>query len=981
MQFITPNDSCTKSAKHQMLAKPNLVVLLLALLPYITLLAAEPVFVDLKQYVNTAREDDGTADNGKGGWTDEGINDMFIYPPIPTGRVARNGYQFTLVDPKQADGNAVIMLRGSKRAKDKPESVTIPLKEAKARYLYFLQHSAAAVPQTPKEYALATYTLTYADGSTAELPVRDWIEIRPWWARNWYDNSGKASWPIFVGVNAYCTKWRFHVSLFACQWQNPQPDKPMKSITLKSACMAVPIIWAITLADEDFYEPEARRKTEFKRPEDVPEGYFNAKLKEERAGIYAEAVKLGYLKGVRGVEVIRGDLLAVSVDDAMGRIGSGSGAGEIEAFQKPEAFAITSASDPNYREAVRPVRVGRQTRECWNGDIGLFPHNTLYLHTFYLALPKPLDEAHTYRVTVANGLDESLTRDATLAADPAGFRSPAIKVNQVAYSSRARRYAYLGWWAGDLGAVDFAACREFGVFDEAEKKEVLKGNMAPRRANDTFSGENVLEMDLSALKPGRYHIRVVGLGRSDSFAVGGGLRELYVDSMRVFFHQRCGQELKEPWTTFKRPACHMKSYAGGYLVGNPDYKPKPNEEVREFIGGYHDAADNDCFTYHLRATAQTLVVFERFPKLFKDGDLNLPESGNKIPDLLDEARWALFFYRDHQLPDGAVPLGRGNDEDYLRDYERAHKSRPPFGILPPSNTTATEFAAVAAQFARLYAPYDKADADTFLAAARKAFAWAQKNPTKPQPEKGEELMLAWAAAELFCTTGEESYNEAVCKAFAAGHFSKYHWQFDWVAPVMWWPYAATTRENADPAVRKALREMIVKRADGKVEGTEKPAYRMGEGERGGGWGSLGGGGRQAWPCIMAHMLTGEQKYLDAAGLNADFQLGANPLSKTFITGTGVRFPGAPQINPALYHGPNKTGETLKGITVYGLAAAKPEPQKLPGWYPEQTPPWRSWRDIGWGGAEVCSEFTITETIGNTAALYAYLYAMENERRD
>ena len=280
--------------------------------------AAEPVFVDLKPYVNTPREDDGTADNGRGGWTDEGINDMFVYPPIPTGRVARNGYRFELVDPQEAAGNGVIMLRGSKRAKDKPESVTIPLKDARARYLYFLQHSAAAVSPSPKEYALATYTLTYTDGATAELPVRDWIEIRPWWARNWYDNSGKSSWPIFCGVNAYCTRWRFHVSLYACQWPNPHPDKAMKSITLKSAGMAVPIVWAITLADEDFYEPEARRKAEFQRPPDVPEGYFNGKFKQERAGIYAEALKLGYYQGMRSVEVIRGDLLAVFTAGAYG---------------------------------------------------------------------------------------------------------------------------------------------------------------------------------------------------------------------------------------------------------------------------------------------------------------------------------------------------------------------------------------------------------------------------------------------------------------------------------------------------------------------------------------------------------------------------------------------------------------------------------------------------------------------------------------
>lgn len=155
---------------------------------------------------------------------------------------------------------------------------------------------------------------------------------------------------------------------------------------------------------------------------------------------------------------------------------------------------------------------------------------------------------------------------------------------------------------------------------------------------------------------------------------------------------------------------------------------------------------------------------------------------------------------------------------------------------------------------------------------------------------------------------------------------------------------------------------------------DEAPYRVGLGDRhrGYGWGSLNGGGHYANILLLAWNLTGEQRYLDGASLNADFQLGCNPLSKTFITGMGDRPPRHPQIATYLYTGPGKTGQTVKGITVYGLADSNPP------WYPTELPPWRRWRDIGNGGAEVSSEFTITETIGASSMLYSTLHALHRQ---
>ena len=114
------------------------------------------------------------------------------------------------------------------------------------------------------------------------------------------------------------------------------------------------------------------------------------------------------------------------------------------------------------------------------------------------------------------------------------------------------------------------------------------------------------------------------------------------------------------------------------------------------------------------------------------------------------------------------------------------------------------------------------------------------------------------------------------------------WKLSQVAPICQWSYIVCKQAGVDLALQQELKTLALQRADAIVKDTEAPAYRVGRGaaERGNGWGNLNGGGRWADPCLRAYFLTRDRKYLDAACLNADFQLGANPLSRTFLTGLG-----------------------------------------------------------------------------------------------
>jgi len=170
------------------------------------IIEAEPIYINLTKYVNTPIEDDGIANNAKGGWSDEGINDMFIYPPVVSGKVSRNGFKFEIL-PIGPDKNTVIMLKGEDNSINKPEEVKISIPSVKAQFIYILQNAVKQSKGQSKNFIVANYILEYSDGTTEVFPIRDGIEIRQWWTGSWWENSGEKSWPFFIGRNLYSMKW------------------------------------------------------------------------------------------------------------------------------------------------------------------------------------------------------------------------------------------------------------------------------------------------------------------------------------------------------------------------------------------------------------------------------------------------------------------------------------------------------------------------------------------------------------------------------------------------------------------------------------------------------------------------------------------------------------------------------------------------------------------------------------------------------
>lgn len=189
------------------------------------------------------------------------------------------------------------------------------------------------------------------------------------------------------------------------------------------------------------------------------------------------------------------------------------------------------------------------------------------------------------------------------------------------------------------------ADNEFEVVDALCGTVIFTGKIGEERY-DTYSGENVRCGDLSPLAAeGCYFIRTSSGGRSYCFKIAEDIySDLMTDSIRMMYMQRCGTELDHKHAgIFAHKPCHMGK---AYLYGT--------DICTDVSGGWHDAGDYGRYTVAAALTAaEMMIAYRVYPQLFSD-DTRIPESGNGIPDILDEVRYGLDWLFKMQDSSGGV---------------------------------------------------------------------------------------------------------------------------------------------------------------------------------------------------------------------------------------------------------------------------------------------------------------------------------------
>jgi hypothetical protein len=719
---------------------------------------------------------------------------------------------------------------------------------------------------------------------------------------------------------------------------------------------------------------------------------------------------------------------------------------DVAAASAPASYRIESPDDLNYRVAAAPLEVGRKSKGvefAWYFDEWVDGHAVNHRpdhvkgHWLYLKLPYPMRSGKTYLINT-----DSLARNGktwALLFDEGKTRSEAVHVNIIGYVPTApAKFGYLYHWMGDKGSLDLKA-REgspFFLADASTGRRVFAGRIAfrmPRtqvetsRPADTphqnFLGADVWECDFSGFtEPGSYVLVVPGIGSSWPFRIASDVyREPFYHVARSLYHNRSGIELREPFTEFTRPAPHNPGVTPGFarrlFYTTTRFTEWGSEGgVRELLdagrkgnleatwGWYQDAGDWDGYISHLRVAQELLFAYEMTPGHFRDGELNIPESGNGVPDIVDEAAWLPRYCQrlhaelmakgwgtggiglrvagdaygdDEKVLPGGKKVGQGSWEDVNRDWMVS-------GEDPWSTFGYAGAAAHLAYALRLAGVPDPKGVD-WKREAIEAFAWALKN-TRAGDENVSEVSLRdkrlYAAAALFRLTGEARY-EKQFMADAAG--IKADSVLDGEGRYGPWLYALGGGPvRSDPATLARIRSAVLHTADVvTLDSSEKRALRWG-----GPFGFPMLVGQQTTPAVfegaVAYTLVKKtdpakaRRYLSALYTTCDYFLGTNSMNMTWITGVGPRSPSTLFHMDAWYNGKNRypPGYMPYGPWLKDTAGTNPTDQ---GWAHHTVYP-----DIDeWPGNEryfpnrcspMLSEFTIHQQSAPAAALFGFLTA-------
>jgi endoglucanase len=304
-----------------------------------------------------------------------------------------------------------------------------------------------------------------------------------------------------------------------------------------------------------------------------------------------------------------------------------------------------------------------------------------------------------------------------------GKNVPAIKVDTVGYPTGWRKVA-----------ISNVPPEGMTVTDETGTVALsIPASRVTPMGVDAASGDTVWRVDFSDLKkPGRYVIRN-GSAKSDPFRVGDDVyRNVLALAQKAFYFQRTRTALVKPYAVFegdefiRAGISHAHDDVGWLFEDFPDKKRRIALDA-----GWHDAGNFDMYVPSTAPSAHGLLrAYERHPALFADQDTNIPESGNGVPDVLDEARWGLRWVLSMQAEDGGFRVREANAIIAEPGNVGADLDRTARWVDRVGSASTGKGCALAATAARVYGRFDKSFAARAEQAARNAWAWLERHPER-----------------------------------------------------------------------------------------------------------------------------------------------------------------------------------------------------------------------------------------------------------
>ncbi|SFR63654.1 glycoside hydrolase family 9 protein [Anaeromicropila populeti] len=477
-----------------------------------------------------------------------------------------------------------------------------------------------------------------------------------------------------------------------------------------------------------------------------------------------------------------------------------------------------------------------------------------------------------------------------------------INLDQVGYQLSAQKTAI---FRGD--SMD----ETFDVVNKDTNKIVYTGNIVGEKMNFTADEKNYYGDFSVVTEAGTYFIQTKNHGTSYDFKIGDSIYEdAYIDVVKMLYLQRCGCELEEKYAgRFAHSACHTSE---AVIYGT--------DKKIDVTGGWHDAGDYGRYVVAGAKAVNDLLLAVEYTDASKNDSIGIPESGNGVPDLLDEVRYELEWMLKMQDAESGGVYHKVTCASFPGDTVLPQDETEELIVSPISLTATYDFAAVMAKASTMYKEYDNDFAEKCLKQAKRAMEYAETTDNKsgfknPQGvstgEYGDSTTRDeryWAAAELYKVTGSTEYLELV-EAIVKNEIPT---GFGWQSVGGYGTYAVLSYKPAEGLeVYKQLKEAFIKEADQLVEKSKSDGYFISLGNEYV-WGSNLDVASNAMIMLLANRLEPKEDYVVYAREHLHYCFGANPLSISYVTGYGT-------VSPVhVHHRPSAAlEETMKGMLVGG----------------------------------------------------------------
>jgi len=503
--------------------------------------------------------------------------------------------------------------------------------------------------------------------------------------------------------------------------------------------------------------------------------------------------------------------------------------------------------------------------------------------------------------------------------------SEEIRLNQIGFFPRSSKMAVV------VAKIDEGP---FYLESVEDRKAVFTGKLIKRTQGIAEDTESLIADFSEFTETGQFVLTIPELGSSAAFVISDqAFKDLGKGALKAFYYSRASMDLAEQHAgIWARPAGHPDDQV---IVHASAVSPeRPEGTVLSMPMGWYDAGDYNKYIVNSGITMGTLLsLYEDFPQYFSAIEWNIPESGNAVPDLLDEILWNLKWMIKMQDPhDGGVyhKLTAARFEGLIMPHE-AQSTRY---VVAKSTAATLNFAAVMAQASRVYRDFHPDMAIECLKAAETAWMWAKNHPELlyEQNEMNQKFRPAietgaygnrqlgdewiWAASELYISTHNQEYLDFIP---VPESFELPNW-----GNVAWMGYYSLLRyreelKNLPPELIAQTKHQLLLKTEEYATSAATTRYRtvMGHKDTDFVWGSNSVAANQGVALLQAYLLIGEERYLNHALGNLDYILGRNATGYSFVTGFGHKTPHDPHHRPSGAE-PNK-------LPVPGFVVGGPNP--------------------------------------------------------